>query len=258
MEKGGQISGGGGAGGGWDSIFENDQSSKVLSIDTAKILFDTSTTITGAEWPTLKQITSPCPTLKVIGAVTRGMVKREELKRMREMGRPGMSDDELEVMDKVIELAEAEEQQATGTAGAAIEKSKIETTTHSVANSKRNERISKRQRVIMAADSVVSFALRNTIGRVARLVGGKLLGKIPETAKAGSYHEEIALETPSSKAEIETTTPISGVDSEGMDLLEEAISVQLKEDATTAASIDMDNNYSEDEALFSTLYEERS
>jgi len=33
IEKGGQISGGGGVGGGWDSIFENDQSSKVLNID---------------------------------------------------------------------------------------------------------------------------------------------------------------------------------------------------------------------------------
>merc|ERR1719352_2282993 len=55
LEKDGQILGGGGAGGGWDSIFENDQSAKVLSIETAKILFDSSCSITGAEWPTLKQ-----------------------------------------------------------------------------------------------------------------------------------------------------------------------------------------------------------
>lgn len=51
IEKGGQISGGGGAGGGWDSIFENDQSSKVLNVDTAYTLFTTATKITGAEWP---------------------------------------------------------------------------------------------------------------------------------------------------------------------------------------------------------------
>lgn len=90
IEKGGQISGGGGAGGGWDSIFENDQSRKVLDIDAAQKLFQYSTQITGADWPDLKAITSPCPTLKVIGAVTKGMVQREELKRMREMGRPGI------------------------------------------------------------------------------------------------------------------------------------------------------------------------
>lgn len=51
IEKGGQISGGGGAGGGWDSIFENDQSSKVLNLDTAYTLFTTATKITGATWP---------------------------------------------------------------------------------------------------------------------------------------------------------------------------------------------------------------
>ena len=51
LEKGGQISGGGGAGGGWDSIFENDQSGKVLNIDTGFSLFEYATKITGAEWP---------------------------------------------------------------------------------------------------------------------------------------------------------------------------------------------------------------
>jgi hypothetical protein len=95
IEKGGQISGGGGAGGGWDSIFENDQSSKVLDINTAVKLFEYSTAITGAEWPDLKAVTSPCPTLKVIGAVTKGMVQREELKRMREMGRPGLAEGKI-------------------------------------------------------------------------------------------------------------------------------------------------------------------
>jgi hypothetical protein len=90
LEKGGQISGGVGGGGGWDSIFENDQSAKVLDIETAVNLFRYATEITGAEWPDIKAVTSPCPTLKVIGAVTKGMVKREELKRIREMGRPGM------------------------------------------------------------------------------------------------------------------------------------------------------------------------
>jgi hypothetical protein len=90
LEKGGQISGSGGAGGGWDSIFENDQSAKVLDVEAAVKLFHYATEITGADWPDIRAVTSPCPTLKVIGAVTKGMVKREELKRIREMGRPGM------------------------------------------------------------------------------------------------------------------------------------------------------------------------
>jgi len=246
LEKGGQISGGGGAGGGWDSIYENDQSSKVLSIEIAKKLFDASTSITGADWPTLKQVTSPCPTLKVIGAVTKGMVKREELKRMRELGRPGMSNDELEVFDKVIELAkDEEEQQAVSVASSTTEKTSVV----APAKSRPNAKFSKRQRVIMVADKVVGFALRNTIGRVARLIGGKLLGKIPETAKTGSFHEEV-------KAEVEDETldtTLSEIDSEGIDLLEEAISVQLKQDAaaidsaTTPTSMDAKM---EDEELF--------
>ena len=95
IEKGGQISGGGGAGGGWDSIFENDQSAKVLDVERSLELFKYSTEITGAEWPDLRAVTSPCPTLKVIGAVTKGMVKREELKRMRELGRPGIEEAQI-------------------------------------------------------------------------------------------------------------------------------------------------------------------
>eukprot|EP00531_Pseudo-nitzschia_arenysensis_P018637 CAMPEP_0116131242 /NCGR_PEP_ID=MMETSP0329-20121206/8904_1 /TAXON_ID=697910 /ORGANISM="Pseudo-nitzschia arenysensis, Strain B593" /LENGTH=594 /DNA_ID=CAMNT_0003625665 /DNA_START=89 /DNA_END=1873 /DNA_ORIENTATION=- len=244
LEKGGQISGGGGAGGGWDSIFENEQSSKVLSIETAAKLFDTSTAITGAEWPTLKQITSPCPTLKVIGAVTKGMVKREELKRMREMGRPGMSDDDLEVMDKVIELAEAEEKE--------IAAASLKSSAPAAANKPKAKTFSKRQRVVMVADKTVGFVLSNTIGRVARLIGGKLLGKVPETAKSGSFHEEIKLDTNEEKA----PATISNVDLEGVDLLEEAISVQLKEDAavsTESSSVD-----TEDEELFTNLYSESS
>ena len=102
LEKGGQISGSGGAGGGWDSVFENDQSAKVLDVEAAVKLFHYATEITGAEWPDIRAVTSPCPTLKVIGAVTKGMVKREELKRVREMGRPGM---ELEAKPAKVGVA---------------------------------------------------------------------------------------------------------------------------------------------------------
>ena len=70
LETGGQISGAGGAGGGWDSIYENDQSDKVLDIELAVDLFQLSTQATGAEWPDVSVAVSPCPTLRVIGALT--------------------------------------------------------------------------------------------------------------------------------------------------------------------------------------------
>lgn len=151
LEKGGQISGGGGAGGGWDSIFENDQSSKVLNVDMQMKLYEYATQITGAQWPELKQITSPCPTLKVIGAVTQGMVKREEIKRMREMGQPGLD-------GKTVITAEVP---------------KITTT----------------KKVVATTDRVVSGVLSRTVGRVARFFGRRILGEVPEEAKMGSFHE---------------------------------------------------------------------
>ena len=82
LEKGGQISGGGGAGGGWDSIYINDQSDKVNNLELCVDLFKSATEITGAKWPEAKTFTSPCPTLMVIGAVSKNMIAREELKRM--------------------------------------------------------------------------------------------------------------------------------------------------------------------------------
>lgn len=91
MEKGGQISGGGGAGGGWDSIFENDQSGKVNNIELGIRLFQLSNEITGANWPDVTAVRSPCPTLNVIGAISKQMIEKEELKRMVE--RPGLNAD---------------------------------------------------------------------------------------------------------------------------------------------------------------------
>lgn len=91
LEKGGQISGGGGAGGGWDSIFENDQSAKVNNIELGIDLFKYSTEITGAEWTDVSVVRSPCPTLNVIGAISKAMIEKEELKRMVE--RPGLTMD---------------------------------------------------------------------------------------------------------------------------------------------------------------------
>jgi len=83
LEKDGQILGGGGAGGGWDSIYENDQSDKVLNVETASDLFKYSTAITGSNWPQPNQPKSPTPTLKVIGAVTDFVNAKEEARRLQ-------------------------------------------------------------------------------------------------------------------------------------------------------------------------------
>ena len=236
LEKGGQISGGGGAGGGWDSIFENDQSSKVLNIDTATKLFEYSTKITGAEWPELKQITSPCPTLKVIGAVTQGMVKREELKRMREMGRPGMEDDVVEeeviVVEEPVVASEAPVQKKV------------------VKKVKKPKKLSKRQRVAMVADKTVGFVLGNTVGRVARFAGKRVLGKVPETAKTSQFYVDDEPED-TSAPEPESIEPIGVAEVEGQELLEEAIADQLRKDASLVVD-------EEDEALFEELYKDVS
>jgi hypothetical protein len=207
LEKEGQISGSGGAGGGWDSIFENDQSSKVLNIDSAMSLFDYSTEITGAKWPSQLQTTSPCPTLKVIGAVTSGMVKREEMKRMREMGRPGIDD----------VVSEAERPKITVT-----------------------------KKAVLVADRVVAGTLSNTVGRVARFAGRRILGRVPDTALSGSYHD-----INPQPVTIAESKDITDLPEESTELIDQAISEQLKKEAPEKAQLD-----SEDEALFRGLYED--
>merc|ERR1711935_1305360 len=153
IEKGGQISGGGGAGGGWDSIYENDQSAKVNDIERGLRLFNLSTKITGAEWPFVKQVTSPCPTLNVIGAISKAMIAKEELKRMED--RPGFNADGTPMII----------------------------------------RASKAKKAARVADKVVGGVLRNTIGRVGRFAGRRILGRVPQEAIDGSYQEEKPKET---------------------------------------------------------------
>lgn len=61
------------------------------NIDLGISLFRSSTEITGAEWPDVTAVRSPCPTLNVIGAISKQMIEKEELKRMVE--RPGLNAD---------------------------------------------------------------------------------------------------------------------------------------------------------------------
>ena len=160
LEQSGQISGGGGAGGGWDSIYENDQSDKVNNLELSVKLFQTATDITGAQWPSAKSFVSPCPTLKVIGAISNNMIAREELKRMAE--RPGFNEDGTPI------------------------------------------KLTKRKKAALVADKVTSSVLRNTVGRVGRVAGRLILGKVPETAIEGSFQEEKPLE--------DTTLPVSNIE----------------------------------------------
>jgi hypothetical protein len=171
-------------------------------------LFEYATQITGAEWPQLKQITSPCPTLKVIGAVTQGMVKREELKRMREMGQPGI--------DGKVALSEIP------------------------------PKVSTTKKAVAVTDRVVSGVLSNTVGRVARFLGRRILGEVPETAKTGSFHETLPKIEPAATVE----SPV--VDLEATELIEQAIAEQIHKDSVQAQ---MDT---EDEALFRELAEKKS
>lgn len=111
-------------------------------------LFKASTIITGAQWPDLTVARSPCPTLNVIGAISKGMIEKEELKRMVE--RPGFDEE-----GKVIKVA-----------------------------------ISKRKKVKIVAQKVVGGVFRRTVGRVAKFLGRRVLGRVPETALQGTFQEE--------------------------------------------------------------------
>jgi len=136
---------------GEDSVNVSDPSEQVDDLELGVALFQTATEITGAEWPSAKTFRSPCPTLHVIGAVSKNMMMREELKRMAE--RPGFNEDGTQV------------------------------------------KLSKRKRAALIADRViVQGVLGNTVGRVGKLAGRLVLGRIPETAKTGSFQEEKLLE----------------------------------------------------------------
>eukprot|EP00566_Odontella_aurita_P008855 CAMPEP_0113548254 /NCGR_PEP_ID=MMETSP0015_2-20120614/12794_1 /TAXON_ID=2838 /ORGANISM="Odontella" /LENGTH=814 /DNA_ID=CAMNT_0000448869 /DNA_START=245 /DNA_END=2689 /DNA_ORIENTATION=- /assembly_acc=CAM_ASM_000160 len=78
-----------------EKLVEFKNAAKAYDLDTAYKLFHLSQKLTDAQWPQVKVVNSPCPTLKVIGAVTKGKVKKQELKRMRELGRPGISEPEV-------------------------------------------------------------------------------------------------------------------------------------------------------------------
>lgn len=142
-------------------------------------LFKFSTEITGAEWPDLSVATSPCPTLNVIGAISKGMIEKEELKRMAE--RPGLNEDGTPI------------------------------------------KLSKRKRAKLVAQKVVGGVASNTVGRVLKFTGKRLLGRIPDEALEGSFQDEKPLEeTPPPQVE-----PALSISKEDQNLLETEISSKI-------------------------------
>lgn len=94
----------------------------------------------------------------------------------------------------------------------------------------------------MIADKVlVQGVLGNTVGRVGKVAGRLLLGKVPETATSGSFQEEKPLEDavppPAAKTE-ESAKFIDSVDEADKSLLEDEIFDQVfangnKDDSST-------------------------
>lgn len=91
-------------------------------------------------------------------------------------------------------------------------------------------KITRRKRVAMVTDRVVAGTLSNTIGRVARFIGRRLLGEFPDEALTGSYDD--------------IPKQLEDMEGETTELLEE-VAGKLEE------TFD-----SEDEALFQEIYEE--
>ncbi|CAJ1945934.1 unnamed protein product [Cylindrotheca closterium] len=132
---------------------------KAIDIDKAHELFELAEQATGAYWPKVKVVTSPCPTLKVVGAVTKAQVQKQELKRMREMGRPGISEPEVEVAGDT-------------------------------ASGSKKSRMTKRQKVANAVDKVATFVFSKTVKPVAKTATSKLLGEFPDEA-LNNYIEKV-------------------------------------------------------------------
>ena len=74
---------------GWETIYETEPSEQVLDFELSQELWKQSAKLTNTEWPTPNQPRSPCPTLVVIGAITKAMNAKEEAKRTLE----GLEDD---------------------------------------------------------------------------------------------------------------------------------------------------------------------
>ena len=56
---------------GWETIYETEPSEQMTNPETSQDLWKLSTALTGASWLPAYQPKSPCPTLVVVGAITK-------------------------------------------------------------------------------------------------------------------------------------------------------------------------------------------
>ena len=110
--------------------------------------------------------------------------------------------------------------------------------------------MTKRKKAALVADKIlVQGVLGNTVGRVGRIAGRLLLGKVPETAIEGSFQEEKPLEevaaapvaiddttAPPEMIEDKETSFIDVVDEEDMAILEGEIFDQVFANGNKAPS----------------------
>jgi hypothetical protein len=84
--------------------------------------------------------------------------------------------------------------------------------------------LTKRKKAALVADKViVQGVLGNTVGRVGRVAGRLLLGRIPDTAKEGSFQEEKSLDA----AALPTSKFMDVINEEDQSLLEDEIFDQV-------------------------------
>lgn len=108
-------------------------------------------------------------------------------------------------------------------------------------------RASKAKKAARVADKVVSGVLRNTLGRVKRFAGRRILGRVPQEAIDGSYQEE----KPKEKVVLPTPTIISTQESVASTM--EDVSLIEAEIAGTIFSEYEESKMKSDEDLFNEI-----
>jgi len=139
-------------------------------------LFQWAEKVTGTDYPQIKKVTSPCPTLKVVGAYTKSQLKKQEMKRMQELGRPGMKNAVTTTTTDDEDVAATEEESDNDGSG-------------SNKKTKMKRKVAKRivKKAFVYSDRVFGFVFKHTVKRTARVVSNIVLGKIVDEAVSGSY-----------------------------------------------------------------------
>jgi len=144
-------------------------------------LFQWAEKVTNNNYPEIKKVTSPCPTLKVVGAITKGQLQKQEMKRMQELGRPGMANNSTTTAATDTKEEHAEQREGEdvpdGTSSTPPKRTKVKRTMA--------KKIVKQ--AFVKGDVVFGFVFKHTVKRTARVVSNIVLGKIVNEATTGSY-----------------------------------------------------------------------